>query len=327
MEEQKKLNILIIRNDHIGDLVNSTQIFRELKKFYPNSKVTVVASPLNSQLIIKNKYIDEFLILNMAEYTYKSIKEYYKMYKEVRKRKFDVGIDMRGSIMNSFFLLWLVGIKKRSSRIDNHRFIKYFVNIPIDMPYKTHVLNDNLTMINRTFNINSVNTTREIYTDKSDDERIENFMGDNKLKDKEFISLHIFTGYEPKQWPLQNWEKLIKYLEKFDKKVLIFGTKDDEDKLNNLKKLNKNSVLALNMNLREMYLLLKKSKFFICQDGGPMHIAGVADVKHIVLFNPFIFGMPKVIPLKNAVILNATKFDMSTISFEDVKKAVDGEMS
>ena len=39
---QNPRKVLFLRNDHIGDMVYSSQVFREIKKIFPGIKVSVV---------------------------------------------------------------------------------------------------------------------------------------------------------------------------------------------------------------------------------------------------------------------------------------------
>lgn len=318
MKEYKK--ILIIRNDHIGDLILSTAVFRELKEAFPKSKITVIVNKINKPIIEKNKNIDEIIELDMAEYTLKSIWNYFKMSQKIKKVKFDEGIDLRGSIMNTFFLLWLSGIKKRISRIDLHPVIKSLLTNPIEIPLESHVTEDNIKIINEGFGINSKDKNLEIIADNEDKKEVEEFIKNNNLK--KFVCLFPLASLPEKQWPIENWEKLIK---RFDKKyqILLFGTKKEEKELERLSRLNKNCKIFMNFDLRKLSLLLQKSNLFISHDGGPMHVAWVSKAKLIELHNLFLFGMNKVVPLgKESHVIYTKTRDMSGISLKDVEKKI-----
>ncbi len=51
-------NILVIRLDRIGDMVMTTPIFRALKEKWPDGQVTVLANPVNRNMVINNPFID-----------------------------------------------------------------------------------------------------------------------------------------------------------------------------------------------------------------------------------------------------------------------------
>ncbi|KKQ18439.1 MAG: hypothetical protein US31_C0004G0001, partial [Berkelbacteria bacterium GW2011_GWA1_36_9] len=88
--------ILVIRNDRIGDMANSTNVFPALKENFPNAKITAIASKANRALIEKNKKIDKIITLDFAPRTFKDIINFLKTSLKIRKEKFDIGIDLRG---------------------------------------------------------------------------------------------------------------------------------------------------------------------------------------------------------------------------------------
>ena len=57
--------ILFIRNDHIGDMVYSTQVFREIKKIFPHAEIGVVATASNREIIEKDPYVDKIFEIDL----------------------------------------------------------------------------------------------------------------------------------------------------------------------------------------------------------------------------------------------------------------------
>jgi len=332
MKEIRK--ILIIRNDHIGDFVLSTAVFRELRKKYPKSKIVLITSKINIPLIEKNDNINEIWELEIPQYNLSTILKYIKTSLKIRKEKFDVGIDLRGSILNTIFLLWLSGIKNRISRTDAHPIISIFLTNPISLNKKDHIIKQNAQIIEKGLNINFENWNPEIKIDKEDIFSVNNFIKKNKLK--KYICIYPIVNLKYKQWSLNNFERLIKWLRKYNLKILLFGTKKDEKMINHLKKYNKNCLSIINFNLRQMPLLFKKSSLVIAQDGGPMHIAGASNSRLIALIPNFSDITYKIDPLgKNTVIIrdsdrikvftkrNVKKDSLNKISFEKVKWAIE----
>lgn len=333
MEAPKK--ILVIRNDHIGDLILSTQVFRELKKVYPKAKISVIVSKVSKAVLEKNKNVNEILELEMPKKSLKNLIDYVKMYRKIKGEKFDCGIDLRGSLMNDIFLLWAPGIKKRIGLIDSHRSMikrklaSKFLTNPVEVGFFTkrnHVSKENLQIINKGLVLNLKNYWPEIITDKEDEKDFTKFLRENKIK--KYVCLCPISSLKYKQWDIENWRKLINWLEKYNIQVLLLGTKDEETALNELSRENKKSKVIINFNLRKMALLFKKSKLVICQDGGPMHIAWVSGARMIeVVPNwPIRIVLGKVAPLRNAKVFYAKGLDMSTIKLQDVEKEADRKL-
>ena len=61
--------ILVIRNDGIGDLLNSTPAIALLRQNYADSEITVLAQPLNAPILVGNPDVDRVLIFDRAQRT------------------------------------------------------------------------------------------------------------------------------------------------------------------------------------------------------------------------------------------------------------------
>ena len=55
------MNILIIRDDRLGDLILTLPIINKLKENFPNSRITLVISSVSRDLVSHFKFIDDFL--------------------------------------------------------------------------------------------------------------------------------------------------------------------------------------------------------------------------------------------------------------------------
>ena len=311
---------MIIWNDHLGDLVLSTHLFKEIKKKLPNSEISIVVSRLNKPLIEKDKSIDSIIELGIPKYSLKTIWNFLKMSFWIRKKKFDIGIDLRGSLMNAGFLLYLSGIKERISRSDFHRGISFFLTKPINPSFQDHIIKENLEIINQGLNIHSHNYWPEILTDKGDEKEVKEFL--KKKKVKKYVCICPIAGSKARQWQLSNFKRLIKDLGKRQLDILVMGVSKDKHQLEELAKANKRCKIVLNFNLRQMSILFKKSIFVLAQDGGPMHIAWVSGARLLALFPRFPEGMKKIVPLKNSIVFVTKNKTMDSIQFEEVESAV-----
>ncbi len=314
--------ILIIRNDHIGDLVLCTQIFRELKKTYPEAEITALVSPLAKPIIEKNKNVDKIIPLGLfwRKRNISSFIEYFKVLRKLRKERFDVGVDVRGSVINIFSLLWLAGIKKRIGYY-NLTGGKAFLTNPIKLKKQKHTIKIDLDLVKEGLNLGKVNYYPEIITDKEDEKAVSRFIKEKDLKNFICIVPGAKTRAKDRKWPEENFTELVKNFSKKypNYKILLIGGSEDKTLIDNLT-LNKNCLPIINFNLRELSIIFKKSKMVIANDGGPMHIAWVSGAELIFLWgsvNPITMRA-----LKNSVIIMDKNHDISKISLERVEKEI-----
>ena len=310
--------ILVIRNDKIGDLVTCTGVFRELKKGFPESEITAIVSKAGEQIVLKNKNIDRILVADYPPTKYKNFINYLDILKKLKNQKFDIGIDLRGSIFN-ILLLNLLNVKYKIGYYN--RYISKFL---LDYAHQKdritkHANIQRIELLNKSLGLSSKNYELEIATDKGDKENLSKFIIENKLK--KFICIVPDASLEYKQLPLERFDEIIKYVTKNykDYKIVLIGA--DFKKMNFLKKENPNILLPNKIiDLRVTYLLFKKCDLIIAHDGGLTHLGGVADAKMIVFF-PEHLALAYYKPLsKNAVIISK---NAKNITVKEVEKEID----
>jgi len=279
--------ILIIRNDHIGDLLLTTPVFREIKKNFPDSKITVMADPVAKTIIEKNKNVDEIIPFGLfwRKKNIKSFLEYLRVLNKIKREKFDIGIDIRGSLLNIFFFLFLPRIKKRVAYFNKSGGVIFLTN-PILYSKRESWHKTILEIVNKGLGMNSKNYWPEIITDKGDEKEVEKFLKENKIK--KFISLIPGSSTKAKEWPIQKFDELIKKINKKypEYKILLVGGGNDKHKINYLIKRNKNCVPVINFNLRWVAILFKKAKAIVGCDGGTREIAWVVKGNLVDLQGP-----------------------------------------
>ena len=85
----KVKNILIVRqHNQLGDMLCSVPLFEAIRKKYPDSHITLVASPVNYEILFSdiNPYIDEVIIYNKS-----GGKAIYEFIRKLRRKKYDLG--------------------------------------------------------------------------------------------------------------------------------------------------------------------------------------------------------------------------------------------
>lgn len=326
MEIKNIKKILIIKNDKIGDMVLSTNIFRELKKAIPYAQITAVVSNSNKPIIEKNKHVDKIFVLNYPPKNFKDIIKYYKFSGILKKENFDLGIDLRGSIFNIFFFLTLAKVKYKIG-FYNRKFSKVLLDYAYQKNRKDkHVTFQRIDLMNKALKLNAKNYWPEIATDKEDEKTAQSFLKKHRLK--EYICILPDASIEERQWPLKNWDKVIKYInKKYPKyKILLLGT--DKKKRAYLIERNASLVFPENpFNLRILYIVLKKSQLVLAQDGGPMHLAWVAKAKLIALISGYKHRSKRLSKLNYLRPLGKNVYliykDMNEITLSEVQEKID----
>jgi len=118
----------------------------------------------------------------------------------------------------------------------------------------------------------------------------ENYTSENSIKlFKNSIVIYPNAQLLIKLWPQSQYIKLIKHiLNFFDFNIILIGSKSDFEYNNEIINLIENDRVvnvAGNYGIQELVNYLKYSSLFIGNDGGPMHMAAIANIPIIALFS------------------------------------------
>ena len=316
--------ILVIRNDHIGDFVLSTPVFREIKKAYPKAEITVLASSATKQLIEKNKNIDKIITFGifsemLGAHKFSFLSRYLEIFKKIKNEKYDLGIDLRSSSTNMIFLLWLPGVKTRIGYY-NVTGGRAFLTKPILLKKFEYVTKVYLDLAKEGLNFKTENYMPEIITDKGDEAAVRRYLKSKNLKN--FICIAPAATAIWKAWPAEKFEKLIRRLSRDyqDYKILLVGGKADSDLTKKLS-ITKNCISLNDFNLRQVSLILKKSRLIISNDGGIRYIAWASGTKSIAIFGTKA-QLNFVLPWKDAVVVFDKSYDIANVKVSRVEKEV-----
>lgn len=117
-------SFLIVRLDHIGDVILSTPIYHSLKDKFSDISITVLCGSWSAEILRENPYVDSIMIIDCPWWSsirsdgdkpINFIKRVYKTIRAIKRQRFDVFIDLRGDIRHVFLFGWLTGIPRRIS--------------------------------------------------------------------------------------------------------------------------------------------------------------------------------------------------------------------
>lgn len=309
--------ILVVKNDKIGDMVMTSGIFRELRNNFPLAEIIVVTSKANKPLIERNKNISKIFVLDYSPRKIRDFKEYLSMMKKLRREKIDLSLEMRGSFFNILFLHFFSRIKK-SVGFGNSFFGRILLNKSWKKERdKTHSMEVRREILEKGGEIKVNEIWPQIVTNKEDLENVNAIIKKNNLRD--FICLIPDASNEIRQWPLERFDKVIKFIHKKFPQYSLVITGVNKKKINFLHRRNPFTKKISIKNLREVYLFFKKSEMVLCQDGGAMHLAWAGKNNLVALVPEYLFNWIR--PLgKNSHTIS--KKNIKDISVRDVKKEI-----
>ena len=283
-------SVLIIRMDHLGDVLAATALPKVIKESLSGCRVIFLTASWAAPLLENNPFIDEILIYDAPWFSKKRYKKnsksfsFHRVIKTLKNKKIDAGMGLRGDLRENWIMA-LAGIKERIGYgITGGGF---FLTKEVAYRHDAHESEHQKDLLGALgLKVDSLEPS--IYL--SDDERAH---FEKRLEplglagDKNFICLLLGSGAPSKDWPASNVDEFIKlFVGHFPayRIILVGSSRRISDQLktgSNERVLN----LVGETSLRELCLLIKKSKFFIGPESGPTHVASVLGVPTLFLYS------------------------------------------
>ena len=287
-------NILVVRLDHIGDFVCTTPLFKNLKKRYPDAKITVLVNPASKELALRDPNIDKVITfspfyLARAERS-SPLKGLIRVIKDVRNIGFDLGIEPRGDLI-SILIMWLGKVKYRVGYgITGGGFL---LNKEGRYNRDIHVIDRNLALL-KELDVPIEDKSPSVYFNEEDIEAVERSLGKEGVRpiqcgidalgqtpflgEKEkAVVIHPFAGAKAKEWPEENFQNLINRIKSNGCDLLLTGSANDEGRYEDV------IDLRGKLTLPQLAYLIKRTGFFIGLDSGPANIAAALNVPSVIL--------------------------------------------
>jgi len=282
-------NILIVRNDRIGDVILTLPIAGILKNKFPESKITFLVRDYTKDLVIKHPLIDNVIVLKEA----KGKVLISENIKKISEQKFDTCIFMYPTFTLAL-IIFLGGIKNRIG--SGYRWYSFLFNNRIFQHRKyaeMHELEFNVNLL-RSLGINERVTPENVKFNLNIDEmsnaKIKDILSkDGAIKEK-IILIHPGSGGSAIDLPMGKFKELIIKLSELGGIKIILTGNNTEKKLCNLLQINENILnFAGLFNLSELTALINNCDLLVANSTGPLHIA-VALNKKVIGFYPKILA-------------------------------------
>ncbi len=265
--DQKKIkSILVCEYHRIGDVLLIIPVLHLLRKHYPKAKITLLCCSSAKLLAVDLKVVDEVIEIDVPWTTWS-----FSPFKWIRarsyartlkKKNFDLVIDFKGDLRNSWFL-WHIKAKKSLGYTDTGGSM--FYTHPINPPYGIHQSSRALALISHLGLDTQYSPDKKIY-----------------FHHHGSIVLHP-GGSDPKRmWPKEKWVKLTELLSK-EHTLTMVKTPDSNAVVKQIieKKLN---VDFFEDNLVQFKDWLGGQKLLVCIDSMPGHLGAYLGIPTVSIF-------------------------------------------
>ncbi len=288
--------ILLIRLDHIGDLLMTTPAIHALKLRFPESSLCLLASPSALPIVAGNPEIDRTFFFRVPWYDGGraqrfSCREYILLLRRLRRERFDAAIDFRGDFRVLFFFSFLGGMKQRVGYAALGGEFLLTRSCPYDET--RHFVDANLALANCLDGpLAAPGIQYFVNSSSTDVAHVDNFLSELGIgAGDRIVGIHPATipHWRLKRWAPARFAALADALIlREGAKIVFTGGKEDAAELENIVSLMREKawITAGRTSIPQLAQLIRRCRLFVTNDTGPMHIAAAVATPLVAIFGP-----------------------------------------
>jgi heptosyltransferase-2 len=290
------MKLLVIQQKRIGDVLTSTILSNNLKKFYPDATVDYMCYPNCVDVLKENPNIDNIIVLTNE--VRKSYPKLLKFIFQIRSQKYDAVIDAYSKLETNLITLFS-GAKYKISYDKGYSKIFYNYNmkrIPNGTKSELGLAIDNrLLLLKPLIKDTITNYKPQIFLTPNEIQEATALLGKFGIEvgKKPLLMFGILGSEWYKTYPLENMAKIIDFaVEKLDADILfnyIPSQTEEAQQVYNFcnEKSKKNIHFDLYAKgLRPFLGLLSQCDMLIGNEGGSVNMAKALNVPTFSLFSP-----------------------------------------
>jgi ADP-heptose:LPS heptosyltransferase len=287
-------SILIVKLDHLGDVLLTIPAMRRLREIFPEARITALAGSWARPMLEMEPCLDEVLTYDFfgSSSSQGSRRldddEARQVARLFAGRRFDLAIDLRREGDTRHFLrasgaTYTVGYANRNVNDWLTLSLPWEDVVPVHPP-RRHVALDALRLVEML----ALSSRSEVIGDyrlaSLDDPAVDRLLADRLPADPGLlVGLHPGAGRAIKSWPADRFACLAdRMIEELGATVILFGTTDDAEQVKGLlrciRRRDRLVSLAYELSLPGFMALLPRLDFFVGNDSGPTHLAGASGI-------------------------------------------------
>uniref|UniRef100_UPI00404715B8 glycosyltransferase family 9 protein n=1 Tax=Mariniflexile sp. TaxID=1979402 RepID=UPI00404715B8 len=289
------MKILIIQNKMIGDVLTSSILFKAIKDENPQAELHYLINSHTFAVVENNPYIDHFIFFTKEAGSSK--KELFKLAKVIRRKKFDVVIDVYSKLSSNLITLFS-GAK---TKISYHKHYTSFLYHHHVKRKKRATTNSGLAIENRLqllapLGIYKTSSKPEIFLSEEEIETSKYFLEKHQIRlNQPLYMVSVLGSGMNKTYPFEymaevidcaveqtNGQILFNYIpnQKAEAKILYYLCKPETQK--------HIAFDVFGKDLRDFLAITYHCNALIGNEGGAINMAKALHVRTFAIFSPWI---------------------------------------
>ena len=281
--------ILVIQTAKIGDLVCSTPVMREVKKKYPQARLTMIVNPVTKELVEVNPNVDEIIVLKIEDF--KGLAGKLKLSSLIRRGRYDIAICLNPNVPFSVALLWglvpvRISVKPNFSGLTFKLASLFFTYL--EKHDRGRLITETYLQMLRSIGIESYNISKEAYASEGSDVIAGDLVRGTA---RPLVGIAISSANKLKELEKETIAKLTNMLlEELPVSVVFIGSSHDKETSDSILRCIEKKSGVINttgaLRLKELPALLRRLSLFIGVDTGTVYMADALSVPIVHLAGP-----------------------------------------
>lgn len=291
VEIPPRANFLVMRLDHLGDVLSATAVPGLLKSRYPQCKISFLTASWSEPLLRHNPHIDEQFIYDApwfrrGRYSKASRSlTWRELIRVIRASRFDAALSLRGDLRENY-LAYRCGIPVRIGYgITGGGFL-----LTHELSYDKSAHESAATLnILKPLGVTGQTCLRpDLYFSPEEREafsRRARAMG--VPAGSECIGILLHSGSAAKDWPMEKFRQLIALIQSTRPGLLpvLVGLKTDGGEIRDLSRGGAVLDIRGKTTVRELALWAQSFRCFVGPDSGPTHLANAVGTPTVFLYS------------------------------------------
>jgi len=299
--------ILLIRPDHLGDMVLTTPVLHALKQHAPDAQITMMVGPWSSAIVARHADIDHLLTCPFPGFQrapQPALAPYILLWttaKQLRLRQYDVAINLRPDFWWGAALIYLARIPRRAGYALEPG--KPFLTGALPFHSPEHATVSNLRLASAALEMLGYSPLEEPLSPEryplqfvpSEEEQqwaTKRLSGEGIDPETPFIIIHPGTGAPVKLWRTEAWASCADALVNSPQcarpaRIILTGSRNERSMLEEIaRKMTSPAIIVTDATVGQLAALLSRAQMVLAVDNGPAHIAVAQGTPTVELFGP-----------------------------------------
>jgi ADP-heptose:LPS heptosyltransferase len=279
--------ILLLKLDHIGDIVLALPALRAIRCQWPLAEITLVSGPWGKDILEPEGVVDVFVDSLILDRKYFSKREFRSIHnkfsKDMAKNKYDLALDLRVFGDTAHLLKQVTASLKVYTRTETSMFLKDF---GVFIPRSMHMAEKMMYLVNK-IGCTSVYQHPCINLTEHEEIFVSEYLKTKIFSKSKLIGFHPFASVPTRDWGIKNFLKVAEILIGYgNRECLFFVGGESLAAITSLPENIREKIHVINnTTLRESAALMSACTVFVGNNSGPMHMAAAVGIPVVSVFS------------------------------------------